>query len=80
VQRDQVLEMNLAHAANAKRAKSQPFAIHVKDSIGRNRSRPGQTTRPTTPILRDAPDVLRLEIQHTSQLRAAHSLRWLPGL
>ena len=38
VQRDQVLEVNLAHAANAKRAKSQPVAIHVKDSIGRNRT------------------------------------------
>jgi hypothetical protein len=37
VQRDQVLEVNLAHTANAKRAKSQPFAIHVKDSIGQLR-------------------------------------------
>ena len=36
VQRDQVFEVNLAHAANAKRAKSQPFVIHVKESIGRN--------------------------------------------
>ena len=45
VQRDQVLEVNLPHAANTKRAKSQPVAMHVKDSIGRNRSRLRQAGR-----------------------------------
>jgi hypothetical protein len=27
--------VNLAHTAHAKRAKSQPFAIHMKDSIAK---------------------------------------------